>query len=55
MRWRTVRRVAATVFLALVVTGAVAAVGIAGAYGEVYTARDPSAPPVLVEPGGADP
>ena len=49
MRWRTVRRVAATVFLALVVTGAVAAVGIAGAYGEVYAARDPSAPPALVD------
>jgi putative intracellular protease/amidase len=49
MRWRTVGRIAATVFLALVVTGAVAAVGIAGAYGEIYSARDPSAPSVPVD------
>ena len=49
MRWRTVGPIAATVFLAVVVTGAVGAVGIAGAYGEVYAARDPSAPPVPVD------
>ena len=49
MRWRTLGRIAATVFLALVVTGAVAAVGIAGATGEIYTARDPSAPPARVD------
>jgi putative intracellular protease/amidase len=49
MRWRTVGRVAATVFLALVVTGVVGAVGIAGAYGEVYAARDSGAPPVPVD------
>jgi transcriptional regulator GlxA family with amidase domain len=49
MRWRTLGRVAATVLLALVVTGAVAAVGIAGAIPDVYAARDPSAPPVPVE------
>jgi putative intracellular protease/amidase len=49
MRWRTIGRLTATVFLALVVTGAVGAVGIAGATGEIYTARGPSAPPVLVE------
>ena len=49
MRWRTIGRVAATVFLALAVTGAVGAVGIAGATGEIYTARDPSAPPAQVD------
>jgi putative intracellular protease/amidase len=49
MRWRTVGRMAATVFLALVVTVAVGAVGIAGATGEVYAARGPGAPPVPVD------
>jgi putative intracellular protease/amidase len=49
MRRRTIGRMAATVFLALVVTGAVGAVGIAGATGEVYAARGPGAPPVLVD------
>ena len=49
MRWRTLGRIAATVFVALVVTGAVAAVGIAGARGEVYTARGPSAPSAPVD------
>ena len=49
MRWRTVGRVAATVLVGLVVAGAVAAVGIAGATGEIYTARDPSAPPAQVD------
>jgi transcriptional regulator GlxA family with amidase domain len=49
MRWRTVGRVAATVLVALVVTIAVAAVGIRGAIGEIYAARDPSAPPAPVE------
>jgi transcriptional regulator GlxA family with amidase domain len=49
MRWRTVGRIAATVLVGLVVAGVVAAVGIAGARGEVYTARGPSAPPALVD------
>jgi hypothetical protein len=49
MRWRTVGRVAATGLVALVVAGVVAAVGIAGAIGEIYTARGPSAPPAPVE------
>jgi putative intracellular protease/amidase len=49
MRWRMIGRMAATVFLALVVTGAVGAVGIAGATGEVYSARGPGAPPVPVD------
>src|SRR6266508_3130601 len=49
MRWRTVGRLAATVFVGLVVPGAVAAVGIAGATEEVYTARDGSAPPAPVD------
>jgi hypothetical protein len=49
MRWRTVRRVAVTVVVALVVPGAVAAVGIAGATGEIYTPRDGSAPPAPVD------
>jgi hypothetical protein len=39
MRWRTVGSVAATIFVALVVAVAVGAVGIAGATGEIYTAR----------------
>jgi putative intracellular protease/amidase len=49
MRWRTVRGVAATVLVGLVVPGAVGAVGIAGATGEIYTARDPGAPPAPVD------
>ena len=49
MKWRTVRRVAATVSLGLVVPVAVGAVGIAGATREIYTARDRSAPPVPVD------
>jgi hypothetical protein len=44
MRWRTVGRVAATVLAGLVAAGAVAAVGIAEATGEIYTARDGGAP-----------
>ena len=49
MRWRTVGRIAATVLVGLVVAGAVGAVGISGARGEVYTPRGPSAPPALVD------
>ena len=49
MRWRTVGRVAATVLVALVVSVAVAAVGISGAIAEIYPARDPGAPPVPVD------
>jgi transcriptional regulator GlxA family with amidase domain len=49
MRWRTVRRGAATVFVGLVVPGAAGAVGIAGATGAIYTARDPAAPPAPVD------
>jgi len=52
MRWRTVGRVAATVFVGLVVAVAVAAVGIAGATGEVSTARGGGAPPALVDTAG---
>jgi putative intracellular protease/amidase len=40
--------VAATVFAGLVAPGAAAAAGIAGATGEIYPARDPSAPPAPV-------
>jgi hypothetical protein len=53
MRWRTVGRVAATVFVGLVVPGAVGAVGIAGATEEIYTARDGSAPPAPVDTAAA--
>ena len=49
MRWRTVGWVAATVVVALAVPGAVAAAGIAGATGEIYTPRDASAPPAPVD------
>ena len=49
MRWRTVRRVAATVFVALAVPGAVAAAGIAEATGAIYTPREPGAPPAPVD------
>ena len=48
-RWRTAGRVATAVFVGLVVAGAVGAVGIAGARGEVYTPRGPGAPPALVD------
>jgi hypothetical protein len=37
MRWRTVRRVAATMVVGLAVSDAAGAVGIAGATGEIYT------------------
>ena len=53
MRWRTVGRIAATVLVRLLVAGVVAAVGIAGAYGEVYTARGPGAPPAPVDSAAA--
>jgi putative intracellular protease/amidase len=49
MRWRTVGRVAATVLVGLLVAGAVAAVGIAGAREEVYTPRGPGAPSAPVD------
>jgi transcriptional regulator GlxA family with amidase domain len=49
MRRRTLGGVAATVLVALVVTGGVAGVGIAGATGEIYAARGPSAPPAPVD------
>lgn len=49
MRWRTVGLVAGTVLVALAVPGAVAAAGIAGARGEVYTAREPGAPSAPVD------
>jgi hypothetical protein len=52
MRWRTAGRMTATVLVALVVAGAVVAVGIAGAIGEIYTPATPAPPPVLVD---ADP
>jgi hypothetical protein len=44
MRWRTAGRMTATVLVALVVAGAVVAVGIAGAIGEIYTPRRPQRP-----------
>ena len=53
MQWRTVRWVAATVFVALAVPGAVAAAGIAGARGEVYTPREPGTPPAPVDTAAA--
>jgi transcriptional regulator GlxA family with amidase domain len=53
MRWRTVGRVAATVLVGLVVPGAVGAVGIARATGEIYLARDPGAPPAPVDTAAA--
>jgi putative intracellular protease/amidase len=49
MRWRTVGRVAATLLVGLVLAGAVGAVGIGGATGEIYTARDGGAPPARVD------
>jgi transcriptional regulator GlxA family with amidase domain len=49
MRWRTVGRIAATAFPALVVPVVVGAVGIAGATGEIYTARGAGAPPAPVD------
>jgi putative intracellular protease/amidase len=48
-RWRTVGGVAATVLVGLLVAGAVAAVGISGARGEVYTPRGPGAPSAPVD------
>jgi putative intracellular protease/amidase len=49
MRWRTIGGIAATGLVGLVVAGAVAGVGIAGARGEVYTPRGPGAPPAPVD------
>ena len=49
MRWRTLGRMAATVLVGLVAAGVVAGVGIAGAMGEVYTARGPGAPSAPVD------
>jgi transcriptional regulator GlxA family with amidase domain len=49
MRWRTIRRVAATALVGLVVPVAVGAIGIATATGEIYTPRDATAPPAPVE------
>jgi hypothetical protein len=37
------------VLVGLLVAGVVAAVGIAGAYGEVYSPRGPGAPPAPVD------
>jgi hypothetical protein len=53
MRWRTAGRVAATVLVGLVVPGAAAAAGIAGATGAIYTDRDHGAPPAPVTPAAA--
>jgi putative intracellular protease/amidase len=52
MRWRTVRRVAATVVVGLAVPGAAGAVGIAGATGEIYTVAARRRPVPLT--GGLD-
>jgi transcriptional regulator GlxA family with amidase domain len=52
MRWRTVRRVAATVFVGLPAAGAVAAAGIAGATGEA-SAVDVLAPYEVLASTGA--
>jgi putative intracellular protease/amidase len=49
MRWRTVGRVAVTVFVGLVAQVAVGAAGIARAMGEIYPPRDGSAPPARVD------
>jgi putative intracellular protease/amidase len=49
MWWRTLGRVTAMGLVGLVAPVAVGAVGITGATGAVYTTRDPSAPPVLVD------
>jgi hypothetical protein len=49
MQWRSVGRVAAAVLFGLLVAAVVAAVGIAGATGEIYTARGPGAPPAPVD------
>jgi transcriptional regulator GlxA family with amidase domain len=53
MRWRTVGAVAATILVGLTVPVAVGAVGIAGATGEIYTARGRSAPPAPLETAAA--
>jgi putative intracellular protease/amidase len=52
MRWRTVRRVAATVVVGLAVPGAPGAVEIAGATGEIYTVAERRRPVPLT--GGLD-
>ena len=52
MRWRTVGLVAATMLVGVAVSAAVGAVGIAGATGEIYTARGRGAPPAPVVSGG---
>jgi transcriptional regulator GlxA family with amidase domain len=49
MRWRTVGRVAAALLVGLAVLVAVGVVGIAGATGELYTARGRKAPPAPVD------
>ena len=49
VRWRTVGLVAATMLVGVAVSAAVGAVGIAGATGEIYTARGRGAPPAPVE------
>jgi transcriptional regulator GlxA family with amidase domain len=53
MRWQTVCRVAATMLVGVAVAVAVGAVGIAGATGEIYTARGRGAPPAPVEQAAA--
>jgi transcriptional regulator GlxA family with amidase domain len=49
MKWRTLGRVALMVFAVLAVPVIVAALGVARATGQTYTARDVSAPPVSVD------
>jgi hypothetical protein len=49
MKWSTLGRAALVIVTALAVPMAVAAFGIARAIGEIYTARDGSAPPVSVD------
>jgi transcriptional regulator GlxA family with amidase domain len=49
MRWGTVGLVAATLLVGLAAPVAVGAVGIAGATGEIYTARGRGAPPAPVD------
>jgi putative intracellular protease/amidase len=49
VRWRTVGLVAATMLVGVAVSVAVGAVGIAGATGEIYTARGRGAPPALAD------
>src|SRR4029450_5627589 len=52
MRWGTVGLVAATLLVGLAAPVAVGAVGIAGATGEIYTARGRGAPPAPVDTAG---